>query len=114
MSRNKSLATVSVEQAAELLGFDAQTLRLCLQTNDWPEIGGTARKAGSDRECYIYEISKFLLFSHLGYDVSLSVEEVLLRVRTGNPPWVDQSRIIAHTLLLGQKKKDVTQADQSQ
>lgn len=83
MPRKRSPGTVSVEDAAELLGFDAQTLRLILQTGEYPEIGGIAKKTGPDREAYNYEISKFQLFQHLGYDVRFSVEETLARVRAG-------------------------------
>ena len=49
MPRKRSPGTVSVEDAAELLGFDAQTLRLILQTAEYPEMGGIAKKTGPDR-----------------------------------------------------------------
>ena len=108
MSRKRSPGTVSVEDAAELLGFDAQTLRLILQTGEYPEIGGIAKKTGPDREAYNYEISKFQLFQHLGYDVRLSIEETLARVRAGDPPWVDQEKVACLEQDLWQaKRKDV-------
>ena len=48
MPRKRSPGTVSVEDAAELLGFDAQMLRLILQTGEYPEIGGIAKKTGPE------------------------------------------------------------------
>lgn len=47
MPRKRVPGTVSVEDAAELLGFDAQTLRLILQTGEYPEIGGIATMCAS-------------------------------------------------------------------
>lgn len=99
---------MSGEDAAELLGFDAQTLRLILQTGEYPEIGGIAKKTGPDREAYNYEISKFQLFQHLGYDgydVRLSIEETLARGRAGDPPWVDQEKVLAWRKIFGEQKE---------
>ena len=105
MPRKRSPGTVSVEDAAELLGFDAQTLRRSLQTGEYPEIGGIAKKTGPDQEAYNYEISKFQLFQHLGYDVRLSIEETLARVRAGDPPWVDQEKVLAWRKIFGEQKE---------
>lgn len=105
MPRKRAPGTVSVEDAAELLGFDAQTLRLILQTDEYPEIGGIAKKTGLDREVYNYEISKFQLFQHLGYDVRLSIEETLARVRAGDPPWIDQTQVLAWRQIYGRQKE---------
>lgn len=105
MPRKRSPGTVSVEDAAELLGFDAQTLRLILQTGEYPEIGGIAKKTGPDREAYNYEISKFQLFQHLGYDVRLSIEETLARVRAGDPPWIYQEKVLAWRKIFGEQKE---------
>ena len=59
MPRKRSPGTVSVEDAAELLGFDAQTLRLILQTGEYAEDLRQAkrkdvpRKPGSRRNVLI-------------------------------------------------------------
>lgn len=101
---------VSPVDAAYLLGYDLQTLYLCLQAGDWPEIGGSARKSSADRDCYIYDISKFKLFTYLGYDVHLSVQEAIKLVESNSPPWIDQSLVMAHMMVLSQQsaqqKKD--------
>lgn len=100
---------VRVEDAAELMGMDAQTLRLSLQNGYYKDIGD-AVKTTSKRECWTYNISKFRLFQRLGLDVKLSVKEVLALVRAGKPPFVEQIPLPIDFIMnaIGQLKKDAS------
>lgn len=89
---------VRPEEAAELLGIDAQTLRLCLQCGYYGDIG-RATKTSKDNECYTYVISKFQLYQYLGLDVSYSIQETLELVRQGKPPFIKQVPVSIENLL---------------
>ena len=92
MSRKTGECTLRLEDAAELLGIDAQSLRLCLQHGYYGDIG-RALKTSKNSECFIYEISKFKLYQYLGLDVSYSIEETLKLIKNGNPPYIKQAPI---------------------
>ena len=99
MARKSGECTVRPEEAAELLGIDAQTLRLCLKAGYYGDIG-RAVKTNVDNECYAYEISKFKLYQYLGLDVSYSIEETLDLVRQGKPPYITQAPIALSEIMV--------------
>ena len=75
MSKKTSPCILSVE-AAELLGLDAQTVRICIRAGHFRRFC-TSDKSKPTNECYLYIISKFKLYQYLGLDVNLSTEETL-------------------------------------
>lgn len=89
MPRKKGPCCVSIEDAAFLMGMNAQSLRLSLQNGYYKNIG-LAAKCGPKQECWSYTISKFGLFQHLGLDVNYTVEETLQLVRRNKPPFIKQ------------------------
>lgn len=113
MAKKISSCNVRIEDAAELMGMDTQTLRLCLQNGYYKEIG-EAVKTTSERECWTYIINKFGLFQRLGLDVGLSTDVVLALVRDGKPPFIKQVPLPIETIMnaIEQLKKD-TPTDQS-
>ena len=76
MSKKTSPCILSVEAAGELLGLDAQTVRICIRAGHFGDFA-RAIKSKPTNECYLYIISKFKLYQYLGLDVNLSTEETL-------------------------------------
>lgn len=109
MARKIGPCSVRIEDAAELMGIDAQTLRLSLQNGYYKDIG-EAVKTTSKRECWNYTIGKFALFQRLGLDVRYSVEETIELCRQGNPPFIDQSPLKLDDLMeaIEKIKKDTS------
>lgn len=89
---------MSVQEAAPFLGMDSITLMKALKAGYFKDIG-EAFKTDKNNECYSYKVYKHPLFTKLGIDVNLSVDEALKLVSAGCPPWVSQ------TVLLSQKEK---------
>ena len=90
MSKKTSPCILSVEAAGELLGLDAQTVRICIRAGHFGDFA-RAIKSKPTNECYLYIISKFKLYQYLGLDVNLSTEETLELVRQGKPPFIEQT-----------------------
>lgn len=86
--------TVKVEQAAYLLGMDKWTLMRALKNGQFKWLG-EAFKSEEGNTCYSFNISKFALFTFLGYDVNLPIEDAIQKVKDGNPPWIDQVLVLA-------------------
>lgn len=94
MPRLTSPVTLTPEEAAPLLGMDKYTLMRALQAGHFKDFG-EAFKTNNNNECYAYEIYKYPLFTRLGLDVNLPVQEVLRLVSAGSPPWIDQTKVAA-------------------
>ena len=60
MSKKTSPCILSVEAAGELLGLDAQTVRICIRAGHFGDFA-RAIKSKPTNECYLYIISKFKL-----------------------------------------------------
>jgi len=107
MSKKTSPCILSVEAAGELLGLDAQAVRICIRAGHFGDFA-RAIKSKPTNECYLYIISKFKLYQYLGLDVNLSTEETLELVRQGKPPFIEQTSYPIKDLLSEMKSKGCT------
>lgn len=106
MPRKTGPCNIRPEDAAIILGIDAQTLRLCLQQGYYKDIG-EAVKSSADSEAYTYDISKFKLYQRQGLDVNVPVDETIRLIKSGKPPFIKQVPLPVEQIMdLLTKEKD--------